>query len=69
MEKKTIKVLLIVSIVLLAITLGALIGGLCSLTTTRDNTKIFFIISGVAGGLTIISIAILVSTYFKLKKK
>ena len=69
MEKKTIKVLLIISIVLLAITLGALIGGLCSLTTTQDNTKIFFIIGEVAGGLTVISIVILVTTYFKLKKK
>ncbi|MBO4667817.1 MAG: hypothetical protein J5666_06830 [Bacilli bacterium] len=69
MEKKTIKVLLIVSIVLLAITLGALIGGLCSLTTTQDNVKTFFVITGISGGLTIISIAILVATYFKFKKK
>lgn len=70
MEKnKSIKILLIVSIVLLAISLGALIGGLCSLTTTQDNTKTFFIIGGVAGGLAIISLVILITTYFKMKKK
>lgn len=70
MEKtKSIKVLLIISIILLAISIGALIGGLCSLTTTQDNIKVFFIIAGISGGLTIISIAILVITYFKMKKK
>lgn len=70
MEKnKSIKILLIISIVLLAISIGALIGGLCSLTTTQDNTKAFFIIGGVAGGLAIISLVILITTYFKMKKK
>ena len=63
------KIIFIITIIFVSASIGALIGGLSQLLSNKNNYKIYFIIGGVIGGVSIILILIMAVNYFRQKRK